>query len=279
MINSMSFWKYCLEKIPHLKDLYPGIDHRQLAVLLEDYSEDQYFQAFINSSIEKLKQGIPIAYMRGKSYFYESEFYVDRTVLIPRFETELLVSNALEILSRSSYRSLKIMEVGVGSGSVLLSLLKKIDIPLNVVASDSSADALKVFSKNLFHHRFSISQEMDLKIHHGDRLHGLQEKNFDLIISNPPYIKREADRECVHPMVHKHEPEESLTLKDDIYDEWFDIFFGQVYDALQKGGAFLMEGHEEHLQDLLCRVKGKGFKKFQLLKDLLERTRFLKAIK
>jgi release factor glutamine methyltransferase len=102
------------------------------------------------------------------------------------------------------------------------------------------------------------------------------EQKFDLIVSNPPYIKRKGDFSLVHPKVHEYEPHEALYLDDESYNVWFETFFLQARGALKTGGAFLMEGHENHLHELKDLAKGLGFHSVELKKDYCDRWRFLK---
>ena len=103
--------------------------------------------------------------------------------------------------------------------------------------------------------------------------------DFDLIVSNPPYIKAKADRLKVHSQVEKFEPHLALFLKDEEYDSWFKEFFNEVFDKLKPGGIFWMEGHEDHLQELAKMAQDTGFVDVKIDQDLTNRDRFLRATK
>jgi release factor glutamine methyltransferase len=175
-------------------------------------------------------------------------FYVDERVLIPRDETEILVEKAIEIIKKNKIKS--ICEIGIGSGAIFLSILEEFNETLEILATDIEDSALEVAIKNYQLKKYKISDKHQVKFQKNDRLHNIDQK-FDLIISNPPYIKEQADLGGVHGQVHAYEPHTALYLKDDEYNQWFELFFKQVELCLNNGGYFLMEGHEDHLQEQL----------------------------
>lgn len=102
---------------------------------------------------------------------------------------------------------------------------------------------------------------------------------FDLIVSNPPYIKKDADLKEVHPQVALFEPHLALFLEDATYDEWFKDFFESIFKNLSDNGVSLIEGHENHLEDLATLAKTIGFKEAVVIQDYTQRNRFLKLKK
>ena len=235
--------------------------------------------SFFNS----LEKGIPLPYITGKAFFYKNDFFVNSDVLIPRSETEILVEDAVGFLKKmvkeksNLKEDLKILEVGTGSGALILSLLSDLDFSVDALATDISGKALEMARKNYFHGQYGIHPETKLSFLEADRLFFNERENltFDLIVSNPPYIKREGDFDLVHEKVHEYEPHEALYLKDEEYLVWFDVFFDQVKKALNPGGAFIMEGHENHLESLQTLFLTKNVEKVDLKKDYCDRIRFL----
>ena len=104
-------------------------------------------------------------------------------------------------------------------------------------------------------------------------------QKYDIIFSNPPYIKRQADLSGVHKQVLENEPEVALFLEDESYDEWFACLFRQVGEKLKKGSVFLMEGHEDHLDDQLKQIQLTFPCVGEVIKDLTGRNRILKVRK
>ena len=229
----------------------------------------------------QLENGIPVEYITGRSYFYKSEFQVSEEVLIPRSESELLVEMALNELanwSRKTDEGLSIADIGTGSGALVLSILREINRPIKAIATDISPSALKIAERNFFNLRCTINKNSDLNLIHTDRLEGIEGK-FHLIISNPPYIKEKADRELVHSQVNQHEPHVALFLPDEDYSDWFRQLFESISSSLYEEGVFLMEGHEEHLEELAKLAQKCALSDVQVINDYNERPRYLIARK
>jgi release factor glutamine methyltransferase len=146
----------------------------------------------------------PVAYIRGTRGFRHIDLTVDRRVLVPRPETELLVEVALALP-----RGARVLDVGTGSGAVALAL--KHERPdLQVVATDLSADALEVARAN------AAALRLDVAFAQGDLLSGV-DGTFDAILSNPPYVP-DGDREQLEPEVAVHEPAQALFAGGDGLD-------------------------------------------------------------
>jgi release factor glutamine methyltransferase len=132
----------------------------------------------------------PIAYITGKKEFYGRDFLVTPAVLIPRPETEMIVDRAIEIIAERKKETLNVLELGVGSGCIILSLLlelreKKSRKKIKVIACDASECALDVARKNA--QTFSLSNQVEFII--SDWFSEIKSRDFDLILSNPPYVE------------------------------------------------------------------------------------------
>lgn len=215
-------------------------------------------------------QGLPFCYLLQRVDFFGHQFYVNQEVLIPRPETELLVELAIKKATASQRRYENILDVGTGSGVILLSLLSTPHFTSGRGA-DISAAALEVASINARRLRLPHAH-----FHLGDRLQGINGK-FDFIISNPPYIKASAHRNLVHQSVNTYEPSLALYLDDLTYDAWFEHFFRQVKLGLAADGLFMMEGHELELQHQAQMLEALGFKQVKVLRDYAGSDRFLEA--
>ncbi len=298
-MNSMSFGTFTedfyKEQKEHLGTMYPGLSLARLKQELENYSitlqlgGDDLFDSLYVPSLnnpftiffERLQLGIPLEYIRGKAYFYRSEFSVNSDVLIPRSETEILVEKAvLEIKTweKKSDEKLKIADIGTGSGAIVLSVLQELNRPAYCVATDISKAALKVARRNFFNLRYTIARQSELNIIKTDRMTDIHEK-FHVIVSNPPYIKEKLDRENVHSQVESFEPHLALYINDESYEEWFDKLFSQVHSRLFEEGVFIMEGHEDHLNNQAKQIEKLGFSKVEVIQDYTGRDRFLIARK
>ena len=133
--------------------------------------------------VERRKRGEPIAYLTGARAFYGREFHVAPGVLIPRPETELIVDVVLERHSRESRNPvpLKILDLGTGSGCLAITLA--LELPhASVIAVDLSPDALAIARQNAQRHRANV------RWLESDWFSSLRGEQFDLIVSNPPYV-------------------------------------------------------------------------------------------
>lgn len=258
---------------------YPGIGPGRLLQTFVDFLGRGEKQPALfdrqDPLLQRLLFGEPLEYLTGEAFFFTSRFFVNRNVLIPRSETELLVEDALALIKKNDYKTFA--DIGAGSGCVALSILGEVRKPLRAFAVDISEDALKVCSINAFRHQGKFFTGSELALLKGDRAQPLPEK-LDLIVSNPPYIDRDADREDVHFQTDLWEPAEALYLNGRTYREWFEEFFENAYHKLNPGGAFLMEGHENKLEGLIDPASA-FFDRVEIGKDYAGRDRFLRGFK
>ena len=215
---------------------------------------------------DQFLSGVPFAYLMGFSEFYYQQFYVNEHVLIPRPETEFMVDL---IVQEFKGKAQNILDIGTGSGAIILSLLYS-GVGNKGLGVDLSQEALKVAEINT--HRQRLENKVTFSI--SDRLENV-EGIFDLIVSNPPYIKSTLHRKLVHQSVDKHEPHQALYLPDEDYDLWFQKFFLGIRSHLD--GVFIMEGHELELEEQAKVLESLGFKSVRVIKDLTGVNRFLRA--
>jgi release factor glutamine methyltransferase len=281
------------EEKSNLLSNYPGLTiHRlkqdiKLHAFLNGIDFDEIFEfpylPFRHNPItvffNKLKEGIPLEYITGYAYFYKSHFKVNNDVLIPRSETEILVELATnEIKKNFKNKQCRLLDLGTGSGVIALSVLMECNHSIEAIASDISEKALTVARENYFNLRFAISTDHQLSFVKSDRLQNI-EGSFDFILSNPPYIKRRSDYDNVHHQVKKYEPSMALFIEDDIYQLWFEDLIKSIVDKLNPGGISFIEGHENHLKDLLKIAELLNVKNVTIIQDYTQRDRFLRIIK
>ena len=152
--------------------------------------------------IKLLEQGIPVQYIVGNVDFYGNYFNVNKNVLIPRFETELLVEKTIKYINKYFSRSVDILDIGTGTGCIAITLSKEINS--NVDAVDISNDALNVAIENNKLNNTSVN------FYQSDVFSNVN-KRYDVIISNPPYI---AYDEEIMDIVHNNEPHLALYAED-----------------------------------------------------------------
>lgn len=135
----------------------------------------------INDGVEKLKLGIPVQYIVGNVDFFGNIIKIDNRVLIPRFETELLVDKTIKYIKNyfSDINRINILDIGTGSGCIAITLKKELNCLVSAV--DISSDALEVARDN------AISNNVDINLIESNAFSNINDR-FDVIISNPPYI-------------------------------------------------------------------------------------------
>lgn len=147
-------------------------------------------------------KGVPLSYITGHKQFYGLDFIVDKNVLIPRPETEMLVDDA--ILLASKIKNPIIFDVGTGSGCIAIAIAKK-NINAKIFASDISHGALGVAKKNILMHKVSKR----VKLLRGDLLLPFGEYTADVIVANLPYIPF-VEKKFVEKEVREYEPATAL---------------------------------------------------------------------
>lgn len=173
---------------------------------LDDYVSEEKVK-LLKKEIEALEKNEPLQYVLGKVNFYGNEFYVDKRVLIPRFETEELVENTINYIKKFFTKPVDIIDLGCGSGVIGLTLEKKVSTN-SVDLVDISKEALEVTHKNC--------EKLNSKANliESDMLSSV-EKRYDVIISNPPYIKT---NEEIEDIVKNNEPHLALYAGEDGLD-------------------------------------------------------------
>lgn len=154
----------------------------------------------LNHALERIKEGYPLAYIIGKQSFYDLDFYIDASVLIPRPETELMVETALNWLLQHP-RQRNAAEIGIGSGCISISLAYHIK-NLSITATDISWSALQIAKRNIAYHKLTNR----ICLIQSDLL-SCDNFKFDLICANLPYVPRD---ELSFLEVSRYEPHIAL---------------------------------------------------------------------
>lgn len=179
----------------------------------------------------------PVAYLVGRREFYGRVFAVDRAVLIPRPETELLIDRAREFVAESPLAAPRALDVGTGSGVIAISLA--LEVPsASVVAVDISAAALDVARANAARHALAAPR---LTLLESDGATAAASHGpFDLILSNPPYVARETAASLA-PEVRDHEPALALFAPAGDRDHWLKRLLAEAKGLLTPAGRAWIE--------------------------------------
>lgn len=168
-----------------------------------DYLKKYLSSDKLEEGIELLNKGISPQYIVGNVNFFGNIIDINNKVLIPRFETELLVEKTIKYINNFfDTKDVDILDIGTGSGCIAITLKKELNS--NVVGVDVSDEALEVAKKN------AISNNVDVKFILSDLFNNVNNK-FDVIISNPPYIR---EYEVIDDIVKNNEPHLALYAKD-----------------------------------------------------------------
>ena len=139
-------------------------------------------QAF-KKLVEKRSKGYPVAYLTKQKEFWKHTLLVNKNILIPRPETELLVEKSLELISLYSLK--EVLELGTGSGAIAIAIASE-KPKMNIRATDINNDVLKISRKNAESYKIK-----NIKFIKSDWFTNIDANNYDLIVSNPPYISND----------------------------------------------------------------------------------------
>lgn len=251
--------------IRHLFVYLKGWDTTDL-MINENLTLGEYTRGKLETFVRKLEEGEPIQYILGIARFYGMDFHVAPGVLIPRPETEELVS----LIARENPGSdLRVLDIGTGSGCIAAALARNLRFP-EVTALDISEEAL------------AIARENARKLHirnidfiHDDIFRWRPEKDaYDIIVSNPPYID-ESEKEGMERNVLEHEPPTALFVPDDNPL----IFYRRIVDVatvgLKTGGKLYFEINPRRAEELKSLMESEGFTDVVLRKDMHGKERFI----
>jgi release factor glutamine methyltransferase len=175
----------------------------------------------------------PVAYITGRKEFWTVTLEVNKDVLIPRPDTEIIVEEALEICRKIDSAEINILDIGTGSGAIALALAREIS-NARIVATDISAAALALAQKNAG----ALQLEDKIDFRQGNLFEPV-EGVFDIIVCNPPYISAQ-DYEELAAGVRDYEPQNAL-LAGKKGTEFYEKLIYESIDYLEKNGWLLME--------------------------------------
>lgn len=221
-------------------------------------------------AIAKLKNYEPIQYILGNTEFYGLIFEVNPSVLIPRPETEELVSWIID--DCKDRQDISVLDIGTGSGCIAISLAKNLK-HAKVYALDVSEDALKLAKLN------ATKNEVDIEFIEADILDcDLGNIKFDVIVSNPPYV-RELEKEAMSANVLNHEPHLALFVKDDDALLFYRKIAEISENILKPNGQLYFEINESFGEPTKELLANNSFNNIELKMDIFEKDRMIKAIK
>ena len=214
-------------------------------------------------------QYMPISHIINYKFFWKYKFFVNKDVLIPRPETELIIEKILKILPKKSEKN--ILEIGTGSGCIAISLIKERP-NCRIVAIDKSLKAIKVARKNAEIHQ--VGKKVNFLNIDIDKYLG---NKYDLIVSNPPYIKS-SDLLSLDKDVRLYEPKIALSGGISGLEIFFKII-NKCKKLLKINGTLILEIGERQSKELKKYLKLNEFNQIKIYKDLSGKDRCLVSIK
>ena len=226
--------------------------------------EFNYFYTLIHQRIKSK----PIAQIIKKKDFWKYEFIINNEVLIPRPDTEVLIEQALELTKNKN--KLQILDIGIGSGCILMSILKE---KKNFIGTgiDISSKSLQISRIN--GHKLGVVNRLKL---FKTNIDNFNTGKYDLIISNPPYINK-YDLKCLEKDI-KFEPKQAL---DGGLDGLSEIrkFIGKSSELIKKNGHLIIEIGFDQKNRVKKILRNKGFYIKRIVKDLSNHDRCIVSIK
>jgi release factor glutamine methyltransferase len=222
-----------------------------------------------NDLVNQRSKGKPIAYLLKKKEFWKNEFVVDRNVLIPRPDTEILVEQSLELTKNKN--KLNLLDVGVGSGCILLSILneKKNFYGTGIDICGKSLSICRVNS-----HKLGLKKRVRL---FKSNIDNFQYGKYDLIISNPPYIKK-FDLKCLEKDVIGFEPKQALDGGIEGLSEIRKVI-SKSSELIKKNGFLILEIGFDQKNRVKQILQNKGFYIKKIVKDLSGHDRCIVSTK
>ena len=224
-----------------LLSLLMDYDTLELNLHLNDVVDPGIEEKFKDAVI-LMKQGKPLQYVLSNAPFYGHDFYVNKNVLIPRFDTEVLVEEANKLITKK-FDKAKVLDLCTGSGCIGITL-KLLNDNLDVTLSDISKDALEVAKIN--NNKFNL----DLEIIESDLFNNINDK-YDVITCNPPYISHEEE---IMDLVKNNEPHLALYADDDGLF-YYKKIFKEIKSYLNENYILFFELNSEKVKEIMDLAK------------------------
>ncbi len=262
-----------------LAEKYLSLSRIQIALKPDAKVSEEASERF-EKAILRLKKQEPIQYIIGETEFYGLLFKVNQHTLIPRPETEELVEWIFSEQASATQNAghVTILDIGTGSGCVAISLAK--NLPNSQVhAVDISSEAIKMARQNAVENRVEVDffQTDILKAKSLPTGEVQAEKHYDIIVSNPPYV-RELEKKQMQPNVLQFEPETALFVQDNDPLLFYRVISRLAKTSLKPGGTLFFEINEHFGNEVAELLKEEGFTKIEVKQDIYGKDRMVKSI-
>ena len=233
-----------------------------------DFEEEQLF----NQLLDQRKNNEPIAYIIKNKSFWNEDYYIARGALIPRPETEILIEMISKKINNRE-KNLNILDIGCGSGCLLISLLKEFSNSRGV-GLDISKQALEICKKNIskynLHHR--------TRLMHGDMNKVKIVNKFDIIVSNPPYLKN-SEYQKLSKDIKQYEPKIALVANQEDAVFFYRKIIKKFSSTLKVGGLLALEIGDKQWNEIKKELVNNSFKIIDRYKLINDEIRCVLALK
>ncbi|MDO6597171.1 peptide chain release factor N(5)-glutamine methyltransferase [Oceanihabitans sp. 2_MG-2023] len=239
---------------------------------------------FIFEALKRLKNEEPIQYIIGETEFYGLPFKVNKHTLIPRPETEELVSLVLENYKNKipNNQKFSVIDIGTGSGCIAISLAKNLPKAM-VFALDISAKAIEKAKENTRLNNVEVDF-IEASILDPENVtkylknHLLISEQFDVIVSNPPYVRNQEKQEMKANVIN-NEPHLALFVADDNALQFYEAITKFAVVHLKPKGELYFEINEYLGKEMIALLQENNFEKVELKQDIFGKDRMLKGVK
>jgi len=282
MTTLVKAWKAAQERLAAARIDQPSIDARlmleaaagvnRMDILTDPYRELTAEQAdAFDAFLARRERREPVSHILGRKGFWKIMVNVTRDVLTPRADTESVVEVALAAFPDAA-QPISVLDLGVGSGAILLAILAERPAAKGL-GVDISDEALAVARENAA----NLDLNTRCALLRGDWTAGLADRNFDLVVANPPYIPT-ADIETLDPEVRDHEPRLALDGGPDGLDA-YRFLAPEILRVLKPGGVFAVEIGWDQAAAVETLFRDAGALNVQTVKDLGDRDRVVTGVK
>ena len=237
--------------------------NKNLLFLNKEEALDEKIENELKIINDKINEGYPLQYAIGKWNFYGLDLLVDKRALIPRYETEILV----DLIINDNSNNKKILDIGTGSGAISLALSKNLK-DSKIIGVDISKNAIDLANENKI--KLNIN---NVEFKESDIFSNIDE-NFDIIVSNPPYINKE-DFEKLDNKLY-YEPQNALYGGEDgLY--FYKKIIKNAKNFLNKNGKIYLEIGYDQKDSIINLLEEYGYKQIKSYKDFNDFDRIIKA--
>lgn len=255
-----------------------AINQNKIYLVINENEElDDHIVQEFNKKIQEIINGTPLQYITHNQEFMGLNFYVDKNVLIPQPDTEILVEQVLDICNKINCEqnnseeniimdsTIKILDLCTGSGAIAISLKNILKDKAQIFASDISTEALKIAEKNCEINKSKVTCITS------DLFENIREKDFNIVVSNPPYIKTEIIKTLSKQV--QNEPMLALDGGKDGLDIYRRII-AEAYKYIQNSGYLCLEiGYDQKQEVINIFKQYKNYTEINIVKDLSKNDR------